>query len=56
MIEAVVFLKIRVPKNFAKFMGKHLYHSLFFNKVAGSARLTSNFIKNVFYKFYLVHS
>ena len=24
-----------VPKNFAKFTGKHLCHSLFFNKAAG---------------------
>ena len=29
-----VLLKV-VLKNFAKFIGKHLCHSLFFNKVAG---------------------
>ena len=28
-------LKKGVPKNFAKFTGKHLYQSFFFNKVAG---------------------
>ena len=30
-----VFCKNGVLRNFAKFTGKHLYHSLFFNKVAG---------------------
>ena len=30
-----VFCKKGVPKNFAKFTGKHLCQSLFFNKVAG---------------------
>ena len=30
-----VFYKKGVPKNFAKFTGKHLCCSLFFNKVAG---------------------
>ena len=29
-----------VLKNFAKFAGKHLYQSLFFNKVAGLRPLT----------------
>ena len=29
-----VFLKQDVLKNFPKFTGKHLYQSLFFNKVA----------------------
>ena len=31
----VVFCKKDVLKNFAKFTGKRLYQSLFFNKVAG---------------------
>ena len=30
-----VFCKKAVLRNFAKFAGKHLYQSLFFNKVAG---------------------
>ena len=30
-----VFCKKGVLKNFAKFTGKHLCHSLFLNKVAG---------------------
>ena len=30
-----VFCKKGVPRNFAKFTGKHLCQSLFFNKVAG---------------------
>ena len=30
-----VFCKKDVIRNFAKFTGKHLYQSLFFNKVAG---------------------
>ena len=30
-----VFCKKGVLRNFAKFTGKHLYQSLFFNKVAG---------------------
>ena len=29
-----MFFKIGIPKNFAKFTGKHLRHFLFFNKVA----------------------
>ena len=37
-----VFCKKAVLRNFAKFTGKHLYQSLFFNKVAG---LACNFIK-----------
>ena len=37
-----MFYKIGVLKNFAKSTRKHLYQSLFFNKVAGDA---SNFIK-----------
>ena len=28
-------VKIGVLRNFAKFTGKHMYQSLFFNKVAG---------------------
>ena len=31
----MVLCKKGVPKNFAKFTGKHLCQSLFFNKVAG---------------------
>ena len=34
---AEVFCKNGVLKNFAKFTGKILYQSLFFNKVAGAA-------------------
>ena len=37
-----VFCKKGVLRNFSKFTGKHLYQSLFFNKVAGQAY---NFIK-----------
>ena len=37
-----VFCKNGVLRNFAKFTGKHLCQSLFFNKVAGGA---CNFIK-----------
>ena len=37
-----VFCKKGVLKNFAKFTGKHLCQSLFFNKVAGGA---CNFIE-----------
>ena len=37
-----VFYKKGVLRNFAKFTGKHLCQSLFFNKVAGTA---CNFIK-----------
>ena len=31
----VMFYKEGVPRNFAKFIGKHLCHGLFFNNVAG---------------------
>ena len=34
-IRLEVFYKKGVLRNFAKFTGKHLYQSLFFNKVAG---------------------
>ena len=34
-----VFFKKCVSQNFAKFTGKHLCQSLFFNKVAGCARV-----------------
>ena len=37
-----VFCKKDVLRNFAKFTGKYLYQSLFFNKVAA---LASNFVK-----------
>ena len=40
-----VFCKKGVPINFAKFTGKHLYHSLFFNKVAGLSHFPVNFAK-----------
>ena len=33
-----VFCKKGVLRSFAKFTGKHLYHSLFFNKVAAGLR------------------
>ena len=33
-----MFCKKGVPRNFAKFTGKHLCQSLFFNKVAGPAQ------------------
>ena len=35
-----VFCKKGVLRNFAKFIGKHLYQSLFFNKVAGLRSVT----------------
>ena len=35
-----VFYKKGVLRNFAKFTGKHLYASLFFNKVAGLRPVT----------------
>ena len=38
-----VFCKKGVPRNFAKFRGKHLCQSLFFNKVAGVLEL---YLKN----------
>ena len=38
-----VFYKKRVLKNFAKFTGKHLCHSLFFNKVVGGESLAQVF-------------
>ena len=31
----VLYEKIGLVRNFAKFTGKHLFQSLFFNKVAG---------------------
>ena len=34
-----MFFKTGVRKNFAKFTGKHLCQSLYFNKVAGLKRL-----------------
>ena len=40
-----VFCKKGVLRNFAKFTGKHLCQSLFFNKVAGLWPLACNFIK-----------
>ena len=41
-----VFYKKGVLRNFAKFTGKHLCQSLFFNKVAGPRPKACNFIKN----------
>ena len=40
-----MFCKNDVPKNFAKFTGKHLCQSLFFNKVAPLSLTTSLKIK-----------
>ena len=40
-----VFCKKGVLRNFAKFTGKHLCQSLFFNKVAGLRYLPVNFVK-----------
>ena len=40
-----VFCKIAALRNFAKFTGKHLCQSLFFNKVAGSGSFHENFGK-----------
>ena len=39
------FCKEGVPRNFAKFTGKHLRQSLFFNKDAGLTPKACNFIK-----------
>ena len=44
-----VFCENGVLRNFAKFTGKHLCQSLFFNKVAGAATLRSS-PPEVFYK------
>ena len=38
LCRSYVFCKKGVLKNFAKFTGKHLCQSLFFNKVAGKKR------------------
>ena len=43
-----VFCKKGVLKNFAKFTGKHLSQSLFFNNVAGLSLFAFNFIKKDF--------
>ena len=40
-----MFSKKGVLRNFAQFTGKHLYQSLFFNKVAGLRPQACNFIK-----------
>ena len=44
-------LKIAILNNFAKFSGKQLCHSLFFNKVAGSrpATLLKNKLWHIFF-------
>ena len=44
-IRPEVFCKKGVLRNFAKFTGKHLRQSLFFNKVAG--RRAESVLKNV---------
>ena len=41
-----MFFKQDVLKNFTKFRGKHLYWSIFFNKVAGLRSQALNFVKN----------
>ena len=47
-----VFYKKRVLKNFAKFTGKHLCGSLFFNKIAGwRLNLNGNFSDHSFNEF-----
>ena len=54
-LKAVVqrcFVKKGVLKKFAKFLGKHLYQSLFFNKVAG---LPVNFVKCLRTSFFTEH-
>ena len=53
LLEAVVWrcsVKKSVLKNFAKFTGKHLHQSLFFNKVAG-LQTTASGLLNVFVLF-----
>ena len=47
-----VFCKKGLLRNFAKFLGKHLYQSLFFNKVAG---LPVNFVKFLRTSFFTEH-
>ena len=62
-----VFRKKGVLRNFAKFRGKHLCQSLFFNKAAGlakflrapfltSARLLPKFENNVNSRFFQTHT
>ena len=54
-LKAVVqrcFVKKGVLRKFAKFLGKHLYQSLFFNKVAG---LPVNFVKCLRTSFFTEH-
>ena len=49
-----VFCRNSVLRNFAKFIGKHLCQSLFFNKVAASCRqLKQNFNEYLFYRTHL---
>ena len=47
-------MKIGVLRNFAKFTGKHVYQSLFFNKVA-SLRPATLLEKRLWYKCFPVH-
>ena len=49
---AEVFCKKGVLRKFAKFLGKHLCQSLFFNKVAG---LPVNFVKFLRTSFFIEH-
>ena len=44
-----VFCKIGVLRKFAKFLGKHLCQSLFFNKVAGLPVNFVNFLRTSFF-------
>ena len=50
-----VFYKVGVLKDFAKFTGKHLRQSLFFNKVAGLGRFPLNFLKSLRTSFLTQH-
>ena len=43
-----VLCKISVLKKLAKFTGKHLYRSLFFDKVAGQAKMFSCGLREIF--------
>ena len=43
-------MKKGVPKNFAKFTGKHLCQSLYFNKVAGLSLNFAKFLRTTFYR------
>ena len=51
--EATTYKK-RVLRNFAKFTGKHLFQSLFFNKVAGK-RAATLLTKRLWHRCFLVN-